>query len=201
MVVATSSEGKLREIRDALAPLGVRLFSLADIGWTEDIAETGGTFEANALIKATAVAAATGQPALADDSGLEVDALGGRPGVNSSRFAGPEADDRARNRVLVEMLAQTDQPSPWPAQYRCVLAYVEPDGEPSTFEGILRGAIVPEARGNGGFGYDPHFLLTDRGVTVGEIPLADKQEISHRGQALRCFRRWYETRAAAVARE
>lgn len=200
MLVATSSEGKMREIRDALAPLGLELLSLADIGWIAEIDETGSTFEANALIKATAVAEATAMAALADDSGLEVDVLDGQPGVNSSRFAGPEADDMDRNRILVERLVATAEPPPWAAQYRCVLAYVEPEREPVTFESVLRGAIVPEARGCGGFGYDPHFLLPERGVTVGEIPLASKQEISHRGQALRRFLLWHKARAAEAAR-
>lgn len=190
----------MREIRDALAPLGLRLLSLADIGWTAEIAETGGTFEANAVIKSTAIARETGLPTLADDSGLEVDILDGLPGVYSSRFAGPMATDLDRNAALVKRLWSTGAPPPWPAQYRCVLSYAEGESTPLVFEGVLRGAIVPEARGTGGFGYDPHFLLPDRGVTIGEISLASKQEISHRGQALRRFLLWHKARAAEAAR-
>ncbi len=188
LVVASTSEGKLREIRDALAAAGVELRSLADIGWTEDIPETGETFEANAAMKAEAVCRALGAPVLADDSGLEVEALDWGPGVRSARFAGPTDEDR--NRELVRRLRETGEPEPWPARYRCVLALAAP-GEPTvTFEGACHGAIVSEARGTGGFGYDPHFLLPDRNVTVGEIPLAEKQQISHRGQALRRLADW-----------
>lgn len=197
LVVATTSEGKLREIRDALRPAALRVTSLSDLGWRRDIPETGSTFAENAIIKAQTVCDESGLPALADDSGLEVDDLEGRPGVHSSRFAGPDADDDDRNRELVRLLGEAGGEPPWPAQYRCVLAYAQPGAEPVTFEGVCRGAIVPHARGSGGFGYDPHFLLPDRDVTVGEISLAEKQAISHRGEALRRFVRWIQDRQGA----
>ncbi len=189
--MATTSEGKLREIHDALAGLAVTLLSLEEAGWEDlPIEETGDTFEENARLKAEVVAGVLGCVALADDSGLEVEALGGMPGVHSARFAGAEATDLDRNRELVRLLEGRDTPPPWPARYRCVLALSDRGKRALCFEGTFEGAIVPEARGDGGFGYDPHFLLPERGVTVGEITLAEKQRISHRGKALAAFARW-----------
>lgn len=189
--MASTSEGKLREIRDALAGLPVTLVSLEDAGWDElEIEETGDTFEENARLKAEVVSGVLGCVALADDSGLEVDALSGMPGVHSARFAGPEATDVDRNLELVRLLEGSDTPPPWPARYRCVLALSTRGGRSVCFEGTFEGAIVPEARGTGGFGYDPHFLLPERGLTVGEISLAEKQAISHRGKALAALAMW-----------
>ena len=192
LVVASTSCGKIREIRDALSRLDIALLSLADVGWSDEIPETGATFEENAALKAEAVAGATDRLVLADDSGLEVDALGGGPGVYSTRFAGPGTTAQERNRELVRRLRATGTAPPWPAQYRCVLALAGPDLPTRTFEGLCRGAIVPEPRGTGGFGYDPIFLLPDRGLTVGQITLAEKQAVSHRGLALRKLREWLE---------
>ncbi len=188
LLVASTSEGKLREIRDALAGTGVELSSLADIGWTENVPETGETFEENATMKAEAVCAALGRAVLADDSGLEVEALGWGPGVRSARFAGPGDEDR--NRELVRLLRETGVPGPWRARYRCVLALARPGEATLLFGGSCLGAIVEEPRGTGGFGYDPHFLLPDRNLTVGEISLAEKQQISHRGEALAKLADW-----------
>jgi XTP/dITP diphosphohydrolase len=185
LLVATTSEGKLREIREALRSVDVEVASLADVGWGDEIPEAGETFETNATQKAEAVCRALGRPALADDSGLEVEALGGAPGVYSTRFAGPDTTEEDRNRELVHLLRGTGLPPPWPARYRCVLALAVPGRATELFEGECPGAIVPEARGTGGFGYDPIFLLPERGVTVGEITLAEKQTVSHRGKALR----------------
>lgn len=190
LVVASTSAGKIREIRDALSGLDVALLALAEVGWSDEIAETGESFEGNAVLKAETVAAGVGKLALADDSGLEVDALRGGPGVYSTRFAGPETTQQERNVELVRRLRETGAPPPWPAQYRCVLALAGPELPTRTFEGLCRGAIVPEPRGTGGFGYDPIFLLPDRSLTVGELALAEKQGISHRGEALRKLCEW-----------
>jgi XTP/dITP diphosphohydrolase len=187
LVVASTSQGKLREIRDALRSLAVEVHSLDDVGWVGEIPETGETFEANAIQKAETVCRALGRPVLADDSGLEVEALGGAPGVYSTRFAGPDTTEDQRNRELVRLLRQTGLPPPWPARYRCVLALAIPGRATELFGGECRGAIIPEARGTGGFGYDPIFLLPERGVTVGEITLEEKQAVSHRGRALRAL--------------
>lgn len=189
-MLASSSEGKVREIRDILEPLGVELLTLDDVGWQGDIPETRDSFEGNAAQKAEHVCAALGLPVLADDSGLEVDALGGAPGVRSSRFAGPGKDDATRNRELLRLLWATGTAPPWPARYRCVVALAAPGQTTQLFEGTCEGAITDQPRGDGGFGYDPVFLLPDRGVTVGEISLSEKQAISHRGHALRQLVRW-----------
>lgn len=191
IVLASTSEGKLREIRDALSGLGVELLSLEEAGWDEiEIPETGETFEENARLKADIVSGVLGCVSLADDSGLECDALAGRPGVHSARFAGRGATDDDRNRELVRLLEGTGEPAPWAARYRCVLALSARGRTIACFEGACEGAIVAEPRGTDGFGYDPHFLLPERGVTVGEIPLVEKQQISHRGRALRALATW-----------
>jgi non-canonical purine NTP pyrophosphatase (RdgB/HAM1 family) len=146
------------------------------------------TFEANAVAKARAAAAATGWPAIADDSGLEVDALGGRPGVHSARFAGVGASDEDNNRKLVTELTGVAEGART-CRYRCVAAYASPEGETVVAEGSCEGRIVLEGRGSGGFGYDPHFVPEGRSETMGQLPLADKLSFSHRGRAFRALER------------
>lgn len=195
LVVATRNAHKLREIAELLAGTGVVVRSVADFPAVPEVEETGQTFAANALLKAQAVARATGCWALADDSGLEVAALGGRPGVYSARYAGPGAGDADNNAKLLQELGKL-APQPGPrraAQYACALALCAPDGTlRAEFAGTCAGEIALSPRGSGGFGYDPLFWLPDRGCTMAELTPQEKQAISHRGQALCQFRAWLE---------
>jgi len=183
VVVATRNAGKFDEIRAFLRDTGLRLIPLTAFADVGPLPETGETFEANALQKAQTCMDATGLPALADDSGLEIDYLGGRPGVHSSRFAGEEASDEERNRLILEMMRNAG-PTQRGARFRCVIALVGLTDEPIIAEGTCEGEIALEPRGTHGFGYDPIFLLPGRGVTMAEIPPEEKNRISHRAQAL-----------------
>lgn len=184
LVLATRNSGKVKELREMLGGLPVRLFSLADWPQIPAIPETGSTFRENALLKAHAVARETGLTALADDSGLEVDYLGGAPGVFSARFAGEPADDLRNNQKLLDLLrgVPSDKRT---ARFRCVLAVVTPAKREYVTEGECRGVILEAPRGSGGFGYDPLFLVPEYGQTMAELPLEVKNRISHRGRALR----------------
>ncbi len=188
IILATRNEGKLAELRrilgQALLDLEVELASAVDLGLRE-VDETGETFEENALIKARSAVAATGLPALADDSGLVVDQLEGMPGVRSARFAGPIADDEANLRLLLERLLGMPGRS---ARFVCVAALVAPDGREWTAEGVLDGHIVDEPRGEGGFGYDPVFQPVGELRTTAEMSGEEKNAISHRGRAFRAIR-------------
>lgn len=184
LVVASSNQGKLREIRAMTELLGIEVLSAAELGFTQEIEETGETFEANARLKAQAVSQALGQPALADDSGLAVDALGGRPGVHSARYAGPGASDAERSSKLLAELDQVPDAERG-AAFVCVMACCRPDGRFLISRGELRGTIARAPAGHNGFGYDPVFFLPDRGLTVAQISADDKNAISHRGRALR----------------
>ena len=182
LLIATHNQGKLREYRALLADLPLKVVNLDEAGVDFDVDETGTTFAENALLKARAYAAATGLLTWADDSGLEVDALDGAPGVYSARYAGPDATDEDRYRKLLHTLAaQPDAPRT--ARFRCVVALVTPDGAAYTTDGVCPGVIIDEPRGSHGFGYDPVFLLPDLGQTMAELPPATKNRISHRGRA------------------
>lgn len=184
VVLATGNKGKLRELRALLEELALEVVPQSDLG-VPGVEETGKTFEANALLKARHAARVTGLPALADDSGLEVDALGGRPGVRSARYAGENAtDDDNTARLLAEL---ADVPEPRTARYRCVIAYVATadDPNPVLAAGSWEGAIARAPRGDGGFGYDPVFLVGAGQLTAAELPPDEKNSISHRAQALR----------------
>jgi XTP/dITP diphosphohydrolase len=183
LVVATRNAGKLREIRHLLFDVGVEVVGLDAFETIGEIVEDGDSFAANARKKAQVVAQATGQPALADDSGLEVEALGGEPGIFSARFAGPDATDADNNSRLLEKLKTVAAPRR--ATFRCVMAYCLPSGECNLFEGRLDGLILEQGRGAGGFGYDPLFLVPEYGKTLAELAMETKNRISHRGQALR----------------
>jgi XTP/dITP diphosphohydrolase len=188
LLVATGNPGKFREIAAELEPLSIRCLSLKDLPPTAECHEEGSTFEENARQKATYYAQATGQTTLADDSGLEVDALGGAPGVRSARYAGQPCDDRANNRKLVQELAGV-APEKRAARFRCVMALADADGNIlATTQGAIEGLIIDEARGQGGFGYDPHFLVPRLGKTTAELSQEEKNKISHRGQATRAMR-------------
>jgi len=192
LVVASANPGKLSEFRDLLADVPFDLTSLGELALPSP-EETGKTFLENAVLKARHAANASGCAAIADDSGLEVDALGGAPGVHSARFAGPRADDAANNAKLISSLRALpayDFPHGWPARYRCVLALVRSadDPEPLCAEGVWEGAIVAAPRGEGGFGYDPHFWLPELGLTAAELDPMRKNGLSHRGSAWRALR-------------
>ena len=187
LLLATGNRKKLAEITDILRPLGMSVVAPAEISYDPDVAETGDTFAANAILKAEAGLRATGLWTLADDSGIEARALGGRPGVYSARYAGEPCDDEANNRKLVEELAgQHDKH----VQYRCVIALARPGQPCLTWDGVFEGQHIATPRGAGGFGYDPYVFLPDIGQTVAEMPAADKHARSHRGQALRKFTAW-----------
>lgn len=193
LLVATGNPGKLEEIREILAPLGVDLVAPAQAGWDAVVEEDGATLEANALKKARAGVAASGIATLADDSGLFVDALDGAPGVHSARYAGSEQDAAANCVKLLRALR--DMPPPRRgAAFRCVLAWVEPAGTERVVEGICRGHIIDAPRGTGGFGYDPLFVPQDHDVTFAQMPGERKHGLSHRGRALRALATWLQER-------
>jgi XTP/dITP diphosphohydrolase len=191
IVLATSNHGKLAELRALLADLPVQLRSAAEVlGEQPKIVEDGATFEANALIKARAIAQATRTLALADDSGLEVDALGGRPGVRSARFAHERATDAENNAALLRELSEVEEGAR-SARFRCVLALVDPwqESELHVAEGSCEGSIARAPRGSGGFGYDPLFLVDGQdGKAMAELSEADKNQVSHRGRAVQALR-------------
>ena len=195
IVLASGNPGKAREVRAALLGMDVELLLPAEAGIEFDVEETGDTYAQNALIKARAACEASRLPALADDSGVEVDALPGELGVRSARFGGNGLDDSGRNALLLEKMREVPEAERG-ARYACVLAYVKPDGWFGFFEGVLGGRILRAPRGEGGFGYDPLMYLPEHGCAVSELPLDLKNRISHRGLALAEFRAWLAREAA-----
>lgn len=165
--------------------------SLADYRAVPDVVEDGRTYLENALKKAKAYAAFTGETVLADDSGLEVDFLNGEPGIYSSRYAGPDATDEENYRKLLQKMSGV-APQNRGAGFRCVLVVYHPDGRYESFEGVWRGVIHTEPVGNRGFGYDPVFYLPDQRLTVAELPPEMKNALSHRAQALNLFKMWLQ---------
>ena len=187
LVLATRNPGKVAELQARLGPLGVDLVSAADLGAPE-VVEDADTLRGNADKKARALARHTGLPALADDTGLEVDALGGAPGVYSARFAGPDADDAANRRKLI---ADLDGIADRAARFRTVLVFVDRDGQALAFDGVCEGVITEGEVGDGGFGYDALFRPADGdGRTFAQMSTAEKNRISHRGRALDAFVAW-----------
>jgi XTP/dITP diphosphohydrolase len=187
VVLASSNSGKLRELGSLLAPFGFDLVAQSTLG-VETPAETGQTFAENALLKARYAAAATQLPALADDSGIEVDALGGRPGIYSARYAGEGAGDQANLRKMLDEMR--DVPAPRrTARYQCVIAFVETaaDSAPILASGTWEGTLISAPRGLGGFGYDPIFVPQGFDRTAAELDPGEKNSLSHRGQALRAL--------------
>lgn len=184
LVVATGNAGKLKEIRRLLQSCEVKVLGLDQFPDAPDVVEDGETFSANAAKKAETIARLTGLPCLADDSGLTVSALGGRPGVHSARFSGENADDQSNNLKLLEEMASIPE-GQRQAAFFCVMALSLPDQPTRFFEGRVEGTILHEPQGDGGFGYDPLFWLPDFNCTMAEMPLDEKNRISHRGQALR----------------
>jgi XTP/dITP diphosphohydrolase len=185
VVLATSNAGKQREIRAILADLPLAFPGL-DAFPAVELPEEGDDYEANAAAKARAVAQATGRAALADDSGLEVDGLGGAPGPHSARFGGPGLDDRQRAAALLDAMASCTGAGR-NARFVCVAALAIPDGEVTTARGECPGRILEAPRGGGGFGYDPVFEVA-KGTTMAELPAARKNQISHRARALQVLR-------------
>ncbi len=199
LVIATGNKGKVAEFQALLGPAGFTLLTPADIGFTEDVEETGTTFRENALLKARALAALTRHPVLSDDSGLEVDALGGAPGLYSARYSalesgphGPWLDPAgkplpiaAANRA--KLLKALDGVSDRRARFRCVLCFLAPGAAPAYFEGVCEGEVIREERGGGGFGYDPIIVPRGYAQTFAELPGPVKDALSHRGQAVSAF--------------
>lgn len=185
VVFASNNAGKTREVAAALAELDLELVPQAEFQVTE-AEETGLTFVENAILKARNACQQTGLPAIADDSGVEVDALRGAPGVYSARYAGPNADDAANNARLLQELAETPE-AQRSARYQCVMVYLRhaEDPTPIIAQAAWEGVILREPRGEGGFGYDPLFWLPEPQQTAAEMDLATKNRLSHRGQALR----------------
>lgn len=183
-IIATHNPGKVKEFKEILEPKGYDVKSLAEIGFTEEIEETGHTFEENAILKAEAVAKAVNKMVIADDSGLSIDNLGGRPGVYSARYAGEQKDDQANiNKVLSELKGiEKEQRT---ARFRCALAVSIPGEETKTVEGHVEGYIAEEPRGEYGFGYDPIFIVKDKDKTMAELTSDEKNKISHRADALK----------------
>ena len=189
LLVVTRNAGKKREYERLLEGLGLELVTLEDLGIDLEVAETGDTFAANALLKAAAYAEVSGLPTLADDSGLEVDALGGAPGVRSARYAAEAgaATDEDRYRVLLERLRDVPE-AERTARFRCVIAVAWPDGAVDTAEGAVEGRIAASPRGQHGFGYDPVFYMPEYGRTMAELGPEVKNRISHRARAALAIR-------------
>ena len=192
LLIATGSRHKFAELRDVLDLPASDLLSLDDVGLADSATEDGATFEDNARLKAIHYAHASGLPTLADDSGLEVDALGGRPGVRTRRYAGPDATDPENNALLLtELAALGIAPAHRTARYRCVLVLADDSGVLETTHGTLEGRISLAPRGTGGFGYDPIFEPLSEpvgGRTVGQLTPGEKNSMSHRAQAARAMR-------------
>jgi XTP/dITP diphosphohydrolase len=183
LLLASQNRGKLLEIKALLADLQLELVSPADLELSLDVLEDGQTYQENAARKALAFAQAAGILSLGDDSGLEVDALAGLPGLHSARFSpAPGATDRDRRTLLLQKLQ--GKPQPWRACFRCVVALSSASGELWFTEGVCPGVIIPEERGQNGFGYDPIFFLPELGKTMAELTMEEKNRLSHRARAV-----------------
>ena len=200
LLVATHNRGKMREYAALLADLPVEVTWLDAVGIDTEVDETGKTFAENAILKARAYAAMSGLLTWADDSGLEVDALDGRPGVYSARYGGPGLSDDARYRALLAELAGVPD-AERTARFHCVVAIAQPDGTVVTADGTVEGTILHEARGNNGFGYDPVFFVTGHNASMAELPAAVKNRISHRARAAANARALLARWVAAAAAE
>jgi XTP/dITP diphosphohydrolase len=184
LLVATHNQGKVREYRELLADLDLEVTNLDAVGITHDVEETGSTFAENAILKARTYASLSGLLTWSDDSGLEVDALDGRPGVYSARYGGPGLNERDRYLLLLDELRAHPRQN-WTARFRCVVALALPDGQLYTVDDTLEGLITDQPAGEYGFGYDPIFYLPDHQATLAQLLPATKNEISHRAKAAR----------------
>jgi len=191
LLIATHNQGKLKEFQELLADFPLEVISLDDTGVDWDVDETGATFEANALLKAGVYGKTAGMATLADDSGLEVDALGGEPGVLTARFGGPGLTPQQRSGLLLEKMK--DVPGGQrQARFRCAVALAWPGRPMQTVTGVCEGEIAREPKGDGGFGYDPIFFLLEFGCTMAELPAEIKNRISHRARAVAAAREMIE---------
>lgn len=195
LLIATNNAHKVKEFRRLLDGLPIDLVTPHDIGLTLDVEETGETFEENARLKAHAFAEASGLPALADDSGIEVDALDGRPGVRSARYGGPSLDDPGRTQLLLAEMRDVPE-GKRTCRYRVVLVLADPDGGEQFAEGRCEGVVAYGTAGTNGFGYDPVFFVPAYGKTIAQLDPAEKDSISHRGKAARAMARILATRFA-----
>jgi XTP/dITP diphosphohydrolase len=184
LLLATTNRGKLREIQSLLQGIPLNLLTPDMLGLELEVAEDGHTYAENAALKARAYARASGLISLADDSGLEVDCLGGEPGLHSARYSPlPDASDADRRALLLARLAGL--PEPWTARFCCVVALALPDGQVFLAKGTCEGRVIPQERGQGGFGYDPIFYFPELGRTMAELTHEEKNQISHRALAVR----------------
>jgi len=187
LLIATNNKGKIKELQELLKETGIELLTPAQINLDLDVVEDGSTYAENASKKAIAFAQASGLLSLADDSGLEVDALDGAPGLYSARYGSPDGhtvklSDAERRAFLIRNLQ--DKPRPWTARFHATIAIAVPSGETHLAEGFCEGEIIPEERGTGGFGYDPIFLLSELGKTMAELAMEEKNRLSHRARAV-----------------
>ncbi len=185
LLIATNNKGKIKELKDLLQATGIELITPAQINLDLAVIEDGQTYAENAAKKAVAFARVSGLISLADDSGLEVDALDGAPGLYSARYGSPDGgklSDAERRAFLIQNLQ--DKPRPWNARFHATIAIAVPNSETHLSEGFCEGEIIPEERGTGGFGYDPIFLLSELGKTMAELTLEEKNRLSHRARAV-----------------
>ena len=184
VLVATGNPGKIRELAEALLPTGIEVVGMDHLDDRTEVEEAGTTFEENARLKAEQYSLRTDLPVLADDSGIEVDALNGDPGVRSARYGGSALDDPGRCRYLLEQIADVTEPQRRTARFRCVLALARAGQTRAVFEGVVEGHLLTGPLGENGFGYDPIFFHPPSGCTTAQLTTAEKQRISHRGQAI-----------------
>lgn len=187
IVFATTNEGKVKEIKEILEGFPVEVVSMKEMNITTDVEENGNTFEENSLIKAREISKLTGLPALADDSGLEVDYLNGEPGIYSARYLGRDTDYNYKNNYIIDRLKEAEDKER-SARFICVISLVLPDGREFVKKGVMEGRIGYEIKGENGFGYDPIFYLPEYGKTSAELSSDEKNKISHRGKALRAMK-------------
>lgn len=187
IVFATGNQGKMREIRQIMGDMDVTVLSMKEAGIESDVEETGTTFEENAILKAKAAATGTSYIVLADDSGLEIDFLGGEPGIYSARYMGEDTSYEIKNHNLLKRLEGVEDEKRT-ARFVCAIAACFPDGTVLTTKGVVEGRIAWEPAGEGGFGYDPIFYLPEYGATSAELPAEEKNAVSHRGRALRAMK-------------
>ena len=188
IVFATANEGKVKEIKEILKDFPIEVVSMKEMGITADIEENGSTFEENSLIKARTLVKLTGLPALADDSGLEVDYLNGEPGIYSARYLGRDTDYDYKNNYIINKLSDAKDKER-SARFVCVISLVLPDGREFVERGVVEGLIGYEQKGENGFGYDPIFYLPEYGKTSAELSPDEKNKISHRGKALSAMKK------------
>jgi len=198
VVIATRNTGKMNEMRKMLFNTSFSAFSLDEVSVLEEVEETGTSFEENAMLKAKTYGKLSGKLTIADDSGIEVDALGGAPGIYSARYGGDGKDDQDRNKLLLENVEGIPEHQ-LTARFRCVVALWNPiDNTIVTFDGKIEGKITRNVRGENGFGYDPLFFFPEKNKTLAELTLIEKERVSHRGEAMRKALAYMETNVLSL---